>query len=44
MNTLRKAWESGWRDTDWARRDPALARLRDDPEFDRLFPPAEHSV
>ncbi len=40
MNTLRKAWENGWRDSEWARRDPELATLRDDPEFDRLFPAA----
>ncbi|HET7711537.1 MAG TPA: protein kinase, partial [Thermoanaerobaculia bacterium] len=39
MAALRKAWESGWRDTEWARRDPTLAPLHDDPEFDRLFPP-----
>ena len=38
MNSLRKAWENGWRDSEWARRDPELAALRDDPEFDRLFP------
>jgi serine/threonine protein kinase/tetratricopeptide (TPR) repeat protein len=39
MDALRKAWESGFRDSDWVRRDTDLALLRDDPEFDRLFPP-----
>ncbi|HEX7706353.1 MAG TPA: hypothetical protein VF701_07850 [Thermoanaerobaculia bacterium] len=32
-----------WRDAHWARRDPTLAALRDDPEFDRLFPSGESS-
>ena len=40
MGALRKAWENGFRDTQWTRRDPDLAALHDDPEFDRLFPPA----
>jgi serine/threonine protein kinase len=39
MAALRKAWETGWRDSQWARRDPSLEPLREDPEFDRLFPP-----
>jgi non-specific serine/threonine protein kinase len=39
MGALRKAWENGFRDTQWTRRDPDLAPLHDDPEFDRLFPP-----
>jgi serine/threonine protein kinase/Flp pilus assembly protein TadD len=39
MDALRKAWESGFRDSDWVRRDTDLALLHDDPEFDRLFPP-----
>jgi len=38
MDTLRKAWEAGFRDAVWARRDPDLALLHDDPEFDRLYP------
>ncbi|MFZ3211799.1 MAG: protein kinase [Terriglobales bacterium] len=38
MDTLRKAWEAGFRDAVWARRDPDLAILHDDPEFDRLYP------
>ena len=39
MTALRKAHDAGFRDADWTRRDPDLASLRDDPEFDRLYPP-----
>ncbi len=38
IDTLRKAWEAGFKDSSWARRDPDLAKLHDDPEFDRLYP------
>jgi non-specific serine/threonine protein kinase len=38
METLRKSWEAGYKDTSWVRRDPDLAILHDDPEFDRLYP------
>jgi non-specific serine/threonine protein kinase len=38
LSALRKAREAGFRDSDWARRDPDLALLHDDPEFDRLYP------
>jgi non-specific serine/threonine protein kinase len=38
IETLRKAWEAGFKDSSWARRDPDLAILHDDPEFDRLYP------
>jgi non-specific serine/threonine protein kinase len=38
LDTLRKAWEVGYRDSGWARRDPDLLKLHDDPEFNRLFP------
>jgi len=41
MTSLEKAWEAGFRDPTWARRDPDLALLHDDPEFDRLYPPPE---
>jgi len=46
MDTLRKAWEAGFRDSVWARRDPDLAILHGDPEFDRLYPekPAQASA
>ena len=38
LDVLRKAWEAGFRDAVWARRDPDLTPLHDDPEFDRLYP------
>lgn len=43
LDTLRMAWEAGFKDSTWVRRDPDLAMLRDDPEFDRLYPAAEAS-
>ena len=43
MAALVRAWNAGFRDADWVRRDPDLAILRGDPEFEKLFPenPAE---
>jgi serine/threonine protein kinase/tetratricopeptide (TPR) repeat protein len=38
LEALRKAWEAGFRDAVWARRDPDLAVLHGNPEFDRLYP------
>jgi serine/threonine protein kinase/tetratricopeptide (TPR) repeat protein len=38
MDCLKKAWEAGFRDASHARRDPDLAILHDDPEFDRMYP------
>ena len=38
LQALRKAWDAGFRDPDWARRDPDLSLLHDDPEFERLYP------
>jgi len=38
IDALRRAWDAGLRDADWARRDPDLAMLHGDPEFERLFP------
>jgi len=38
LDALRKAWEAGFRDSVWARRDPSLTLLHDEPEFDRLYP------
>jgi non-specific serine/threonine protein kinase len=38
LNALRKAWEAGSKDAVWTRRDPDLAMLHGDPEFDRLYP------
>ncbi|MGC2323116.1 MAG: protein kinase [Terriglobales bacterium] len=44
MEALRKAWEAGFRDSVWARRDPDLNILHDDPEFDRLYPEKQASA
>jgi serine/threonine protein kinase/Flp pilus assembly protein TadD len=38
MDAVRKAWEAGFKDADWARRDPDLALLHGEPEFERLYP------
>jgi non-specific serine/threonine protein kinase len=39
LEALRKARDAGWKDATWARRDPDLAILHGDPEFDKLYPP-----
>ena len=39
MDALRRAWEAGFKDPSWARRDPDLEVLHGDPEFERLYPP-----
>lgn len=46
LDALRKAWEAGFKDAVWARRDPSLAFLHGDPEFERLYPekPASASI
>jgi non-specific serine/threonine protein kinase len=38
LDALRKAWNAGFRDSDWARRDPDLAFVHGDPEFEKLYP------
>jgi len=43
LETIKKAWEAGFKDSVWARRDPDLALLHDDPEFLRLYPLAADS-
>ncbi len=40
LAALKRAWDNGLRDGDWARRDPDLAILHDDLEFARLYPQA----
>ena len=40
MDALKKAWAAGFRESDWARRDPDLVLLHGDPEFDQLYPEA----
>ena len=39
LEALRKAKDAGWKDATWARRDPDLAILHGDPDFDALYPP-----
>jgi serine/threonine protein kinase/tetratricopeptide (TPR) repeat protein len=38
LDALTKAWRSGFKDADWARRDPSLALLHGEPEFEELYP------
>jgi non-specific serine/threonine protein kinase len=38
LDTLRLAWEAGFKDANWARRDPDLAVLHGEPEFERMYP------
>jgi len=40
LEALRKAWEAGFKDSIWARRDPDLTLLHGDPEFEKLYPPS----
>jgi len=37
LATLQKAKDAGWRNLDWGARDPDLACLHGDPEFERLI-------
>jgi non-specific serine/threonine protein kinase len=43
LAAIHKAWDAGFRDPDWARRDPDLALLHGDPEFEKLYPPGAGS-
>ncbi|HEY4347671.1 MAG TPA: hypothetical protein VGM80_08770, partial [Gaiellaceae bacterium] len=38
LEALRKAWDAGYQDAEWTRRDPDLAPLHGDPEFEKLYP------
>jgi non-specific serine/threonine protein kinase len=38
LHALRRAAEAGFKDLEWARRDPDLALLHGEPEFERLYP------
>ena len=38
LDAIAKAWRAGFRDSDWARRDPTLALIRGEPEFQKLYP------
>jgi non-specific serine/threonine protein kinase len=39
LQMLTRAQAAGFHDSNWARRDPDLAALHGDPEFERLYPP-----
>jgi serine/threonine protein kinase/Tfp pilus assembly protein PilF len=43
LNALKKAWDAGFKDADWARRDPDLSSLHDEPEFEQLYPATSQS-
>jgi TolB-like protein/Flp pilus assembly protein TadD len=43
LDALSKAWNAGFKDADWARRDPDLTLLHSDPEFERLYPESKPS-
>jgi non-specific serine/threonine protein kinase len=38
LEALRSAWEAGFKDASWARRDPDLTLLHGEAEFERLYP------
>ncbi|MFI4943437.1 MAG: protein kinase [Burkholderiales bacterium] len=38
LGALKKAWEAGFKDPSWARRDPDLTLLHGEPEFEKLYP------
>ena len=40
LDTLKKAWDAGFRDATWVRRDPDLVTLHGDADFERLYPAA----
>jgi serine/threonine protein kinase/Tfp pilus assembly protein PilF len=43
LEVLKKAWDAGFKDADWAGRDPDLSLLHGDSEFEQLYPPARQS-
>jgi len=43
LDALRKAWDAGFKDAEWTRRDPDLVSLHGDPEFEKLYAPTKPS-
>jgi len=43
LEVLKKAWDAGFKDADWARRDPDLSILHGDPQFEQLYPTTKQS-
>ncbi|HVN09332.1 MAG TPA: protein kinase [Patescibacteria group bacterium] len=43
LDVLKKAWDAGFKDADWAWRDPDLSLLHGDPQFEQLYPPSKQS-
>jgi TolB-like protein/Tfp pilus assembly protein PilF len=43
LGVLQKAWNAGFRDPQWARRDPDLAALHGHPDFERMYPAGDTS-
>ncbi len=41
LDALRKAYDAGFKDPNWARRDPDMGLLLGDPEFERLYPASQ---
>jgi len=38
LESLAKSWNAGFKDANWARRDPDLSLLHGEPEFEQLYP------
>lgn len=38
LDAMRKAWEAGYKDSAWVRRDPDLELLHGEDEFERMYP------
>ena len=39
IGALSRAWDGGFKDPAWARRDPDLVTLHGHPTFEKLYPP-----